>query len=66
VLDPVLKSAGPFHVSADGSPLAAPTVEPGGYVEALAAVPVYEVSGGVDFDAACDFVVEVLGAARGA
>jgi HprK-related kinase B len=52
VLGAIMKSPGPFYQFPDGSflsdedPLQAPP-----YLDALADIPVYEVSGGVDFEA---------------
>jgi HprK-related kinase B len=60
VLEPVLKSPGPFCVSDDGVGLARPAVAPAPYVDALAGVPVYEIAGGVDFDRACAWALEAL------
>lgn len=64
LLEAVMKSPGPFYVNKDGSPPPAEVTQPRAatYLEALAQVDVFEVSGGVDFDRATEACLEIAGA----
>ncbi len=59
LLGAVTKSPGVFHTRPDGRPWRGRLV-PGPYLETFASVPLYEIRGGVDFDAAADTCLRVL------
>ena len=60
LLAAIVKSPGPFHVDARGSALAPLTPDAAAYLRHLARVPVFEISGGVDFERAANICVELL------
>jgi HprK-related kinase B len=61
LLEAIMKSPGPFYRPDDGpAPTGYEPPDPGPYLEALAGLPVYEASGGVDFAAGVAFCRELL------
>ncbi len=59
LLGAVMKSPGVFHTGRDGQPWRGKVTAPP-YIEAFSDVRVFEVTGGVDFDAAADACLRVL------
>lgn len=59
LLAAVVKPPGVFHTRADGQPWLGGH-DPARYLQAFAGVPLYEVRGGVDFDAAADACLRLL------
>ncbi len=61
LLGAIMKSPGPFYQYADGSFFQDTTeLEAQPYLRVLSDVPVYEVSGGVDFDVAVDRLLQLV------
>jgi len=61
LLDAVMKAPGPFYLPDDGpAPTGYEPPDPAPYLEVLRRLPVYEASGGVDFEAGVRFCRELL------
>lgn len=61
LLDAIMKSPGPFYLPNEGpAPTGYDPPDPGPYLEALDGLPVYEASGGVDFEAGVAFCRSLL------
>lgn len=62
LLEAICKSAGPFHYDESGQFMTGYVPpEPDAYLEILRRVPIYRMDGGVDFDAAADHTLKLLG-----
>ena len=61
LLDALMKSSGPLYISPEGRPRTAHTpVDPDGYLRILGSIPVFEVTGRVDFEKASAFAIQHL------